>query len=99
MHLELQELVGVGLTPFEALRVSTTNALEFLGEFDRAGTIEPGKGANLVLLDESPLDNISNTRKIFGVMTQNRWISKAEIERRLREIRDAYSQLRRKKLE
>jgi len=91
--------VSLGLTPFEALRVSTTNTFEFLGELDRAGTVEPGKNANLVILDENPLEKISNTRKIFGVMTQNRWISKTEIDRRLGEIRDAYYELRKKKFE
>jgi len=99
LHEELEQLVSLGLTPFEALRVSTTNTFEFLGELDRAGTVEPGKNANLVILDENPLEKISNTRKIFGVMTQNRWISKTEIERRLGEIRDAYYELRKKKFE
>lgn len=97
LHEELRELVGTGLTPFEALKISTTNTHEFLGELDIAGTIEPGKIANLVLLDKNPLENISNTRAIFGVMTQNRWIPRVEIDRRLQEIRDSYSKLRNKK--
>ncbi|HEX6126123.1 MAG TPA: amidohydrolase family protein, partial [Pyrinomonadaceae bacterium] len=42
VHRELQELVDVGLTPFEALRSSTTEPFEYLGEIDRAGTIESG---------------------------------------------------------
>ncbi len=98
LHLELEQLVGVGLTPFEALRIATTNTAEFLGELDRSGTIEPGKNAELVVLDENPLDNISNSQKIFGVMTQKRWISKTEIAKRLGEIRDSYARLREKKL-
>jgi imidazolonepropionase-like amidohydrolase len=97
LHEELELLVGTGLRPYEALRVSTTNTYEFLGERDIAGTIEPGKNANLVLLDENPLENISNTRKIFGVMTQNRWIPKIEIDQRLNEIADSYTKLRNKK--
>lgn len=79
------------------MRVSTTNTPEFLGELDEAGTIERGKIANLVMLDKNPLDNISNTKKISGVMTQKRWISKTEIDNRLREIRDSYAKLRSKK--
>jgi imidazolonepropionase-like amidohydrolase len=97
LHEELEELVSAGLSPFEALEVSTTNTSLFLGELDKAGTIEPGKIANLVLLDDNPLDNISNTRKIFGVMTQKRWISKTEIDKRLKEIADSYSKLRKAK--
>ncbi|HEY6952012.1 MAG TPA: amidohydrolase family protein, partial [Bacteroidota bacterium] len=97
LHLELQELVNTGLTPYEALSISTTNTHEFLGELDRAGTLESGKDANLVLLDENPLENISNTRKIAGVMTQGRWLSKEQIDSRLGQIRASYSALRLKK--
>ncbi len=93
LHEELQQLVGAGLSPFDALKVSTTNTYDFLHERDTAGTIEPGKKANLVLLDKNPLENISNTRTILGVMTQNRWISKQEIDKRLKEIADSYSRL------
>ena len=38
LHRELEELVEVGLTPFESLRTSTTAPFEYLGESDRAGT-------------------------------------------------------------
>jgi imidazolonepropionase-like amidohydrolase len=99
LHQELEELVSTGLSSFEALRISTTNTHEFLGELDQAGTIEPGKIADLVLLDENPLQNISNTRKIFGVMTQNRWIPKKRIDARLEEIRDSYAKLRKDEIQ
>ncbi|MCP4647922.1 MAG: amidohydrolase family protein, partial [bacterium] len=41
LHEELEELVKAGLTPYEALRVSTINAHDFLGELESSGTIEP----------------------------------------------------------
>ena len=34
IHRELEELVDIGLTPYEALRASTTHPIEFLGELD-----------------------------------------------------------------
>jgi len=74
------------LTPYQALRASTTNPFEFLGELEEAGTIEVGKRANLVLLEANPLENISNTQKIAGVMIQSRWLSKAEIKARMDEV-------------
>ena len=86
LHHELEELVDVGLTPYEALRTSTTHPFEFLGELDEAGTVEVGKRADLVLLEANPLDNISNTQKIAGVMIQGRWLSKAEIQEGLEEL-------------
>ncbi len=91
LHDELKELVDVGISPFETLKASTTNSHEFLGEIDKEGTIETGKKANLVLLDANPLDDISNTKKIYGVMSQNKWISKKEIETRLKEISKLYN--------
>jgi len=90
LHQELEELVGVGLTPYEALRTSTTHPFEFLGELDEAGTVEVGKRADLVLLEANPLDNISNTQKIAGVMIQGRWLSKAEIQEELEELAAYY---------
>jgi len=79
IHDELMELVGVGLTPYEALRASTTLPHEFLGELDGAGTIEVGKRADLVLLKANPLDDIANTRSIRGVMIGGRWLSDDDI--------------------
>lgn len=91
LHEELAELVDAGLRPYEALRVSTTNTYEFLGEMNSAGTIEKGKIANLLILDANPLENILNTKQIFGVMTQNKWLPKHTIDLRLKEIKELYA--------
>lgn len=97
LHEELKELTDAGLTPYEVLKASTKNPFEFLNELDKAGTIETGKTANLVLLDKNPFEDISNTRRILGVMTPNQWLSKIEIDRRLEKIKKSYSKLRTKK--
>jgi len=93
LHEELEELVNAGLSPYQALRVSTTNAHEYLGELENSGTIETGKKASLVLLNANPLDDISNTRTIEGVIFKGRWISKQEIDSRLEQIAESYSEL------
>ncbi len=93
LHEELEELVNAGLTPYEALRASTTNPHEFLDESDQAGTIEPGKMASLVLLSSNPLENISNTRGIEGVIYKGRWIPRDEIDSRLEKIAASYTDL------
>lgn len=90
IHDELLELVNVGLTPFEALKISTTNSHNFLGNIEFAGTIEKGKTANLVLLNNNPLEDISNTRSIFGVYSQETFINADEIKTRLSEIKESY---------
>ena len=86
LHRELREMVDVGLTPFEALRTSTTNPFEYLGENDRAGTIAVGQHSDLLLVDSNPLEDISATTRVAGVLMRGRWIGKSEIDRRMREL-------------
>jgi imidazolonepropionase-like amidohydrolase len=45
---------------------STKNAAEFLRMTD-AGTLDPGKSADFLVLDANPLDDITNTRRISAV--------------------------------
>jgi len=86
LHLELKELVDVGLTPFAALRTSTTSPFEYLGEGDRAGTIEVGKQSDLLLLEGNPLEDISAASRIAGVLIRGRWIGREEIRKTMQEI-------------
>jgi imidazolonepropionase-like amidohydrolase len=94
LHDELRELVAVGLTPYEALEASTRNPARFFGEDADAGTIAPGKRADLVLLAADPLRDITASRRIEGVLIGGRWIDRAEIQSRLAAIRDFYAKNR-----
>lgn len=71
LHRELELLVESGLTPVEAIMVATQNAAKFVGATDW-GTIEPGKLANLIVVDGRPDHNISDTRKVTAVMIRGR---------------------------
>ncbi|HET9439051.1 MAG TPA: amidohydrolase family protein [Longimicrobiales bacterium] len=86
LHRELRELVDVGLTPFAALRTSTTAPFEYLGESERAGTIAPGQHSDLLLVDANPLEDISALSHLSGVLLRGRWIGKAEIQRRMQQM-------------
>jgi len=68
LHDELELLVKAGLKPTEALPAATRNPARFMGREQELGTIAPGKLADLVLLDENPLQAISNTRKIHALV-------------------------------
>jgi imidazolonepropionase-like amidohydrolase len=85
-HRELQTYVAAGLSPYQALVTGTRNVAQYFGTADRAGTIERGKVADLVLLDGNPLTDITNTTRIAGVMARGTWVPRAELDRRLAEI-------------
>ena len=86
LQKELQELVGVGLTPFQALRTATANPFEYLGESERAGTIAVGKQSDLLLLEENPLADVSNASQVAGLLIRGRWIGGDEIQEKMREL-------------
>lgn len=54
---ELSHLVDIGMSPEEALESGTVKAAEFLGK-DDLGVIRSGKTADMILVNENPLDNI-----------------------------------------
>ena len=64
---ELEILVKIGLSPYEALRTGTVNAAQMLGLDREIGTIEAGKRADLTVLSDDPLKNISATRRVEAV--------------------------------
>ena len=78
LHDELKLLVGVGLTPYEALRTATANPSEFLGR-DEFGRVAVGARADLLLLDANPLSDVSNLARRAGVMLRGRWLAEAEL--------------------
>jgi len=58
------------------------------------GTIETDKRADLVLLEKNPLKDITNSRKIAGVMIRGRWLSKTDLQKGLDEIAAFYETLK-----
>ncbi|MBN8823528.1 MULTISPECIES: amidohydrolase family protein [unclassified Spirosoma] len=90
IHEELQELVSAGLPEYEALKACTVNAAIFLKNQSEVGTIEPHKQADLVLLEGNPLKDITNTKKINGVMLKGIWFSAAELNQMLAAVKKTY---------
>jgi Tol biopolymer transport system component len=71
-HWELHAYVSGGMTPHEALRTGTMGSAEAIGRDAEFGSIEPGKYADLIVLDRDPLADISNTLSIRLVMKGGR---------------------------
>jgi hypothetical protein len=83
LHDELALMVIAGLTPSESLRAATLNPAKFLALDKMLGTIEPGKVADLVLLDADPLADIRNTQKINAVISNGRLLDRKALNKML----------------
>ncbi|MCD4699016.1 MAG: amidohydrolase family protein, partial [Phycisphaerae bacterium] len=79
IHDELRILIENGFSPYEALATGTINAAivveRMTGEGD-FGTIEVGKRADLILVRENPLENVTTIKEPLGVMAMGRWYPK-----------------------
>jgi imidazolonepropionase-like amidohydrolase len=73
-------LVRAGLSTLDALRTATLNPARFLALSDGFGTVAQGNVADLVVLDGNPLDDIGNTRRIFGVVANGRYLPRTELD-------------------
>jgi imidazolonepropionase-like amidohydrolase len=80
VHRELEYLVDAGLTPFEALQTGTINPAIFFERAGEFGVVKSGAAADLILLDANPLDDITNTRRIHGVMLHGRWFPRSDLD-------------------
>ena len=92
LHEELQLLVEAGLTPLAAFRAATINPVRFLGREADLGTIEPGKLADLVLLEANPLADIANTKTIDAVMINGRLFDRVALDALLRSVAEQAAQ-------
>lgn len=88
---ELDYLVAAGFTPYEALATGTRNAAEALGDPDHSGTVREGNRADLILLQENPLDDITNIRRRLGVMVRGHWLPESDLQTMLAELVASYS--------
>ncbi len=69
---ELALMVEGGMTPSEALVATTRTAAELMGLEDDLGTLEPGKRADLVVVDGDPRDVETLPDRITGVWKDGR---------------------------
>ncbi len=72
MPHEIAELVGIGMTPMEAIKAATSAAAACIGIEKRTGSIRPGLDADLIVVERNPLDDIVNLQDILVVVNNGK---------------------------
>jgi hypothetical protein len=80
IHFELMHLVDAGFSNAQVLKIATLNAARYLGIEVDYGTIEEGKIADLILLNENPLENIRATQNIHEVFKNGKSVFKEPVQ-------------------
>jgi imidazolonepropionase-like amidohydrolase len=84
VHLEMEDMVRSGMTPGDVIVAATRNSARLMGVAD-AGMVAPGMSADFVVLDASPLDDITSTRRIDAVYLRGLAVDRNELGARLRD--------------
>jgi len=72
---EMELLVESGISNSEVIVAATMENARFFRIYDRLGSIEKGKIADMVLVKGNPLKNIKDARNIVKVMLNGNWIN------------------------
>ena len=83
-------MTDAGLSPYEAIEAGTRNAAEAMGKSGEFGTIETGKRADLILLEDNPLNDVGSIQKRVGVMVRGRWMAEEQLQSMLEGLANSY---------
>ena len=81
LHRELELYVKAGLTPMEAIQAATLTPARVMKIEKEVGTIEPGKRADILIVEGNPLEDISNIRRTELVVSHGRLFDCAELSK------------------
>lgn len=91
LHQEFAELAAAGLTPLQVLQATTLHGAQFTGRESTMGSVEPGKNADLVLLEANPLTDVAHLGRISAVFLRGRHFPAAELDKMLADVAARYA--------
>ena len=74
---EIIAMRDAGLTPMQAIQAGTRNPADALGVLSQTGSIEPGKAADLLLVEGDPTADINALRQVRAVFKQGKEVASA----------------------
>ena len=80
IHNELEDLTKSGLSNLKALQSATINPAKYAQKDKDFGTVENGKIADLIILNKNPLESITNSKTINGVVLNGIYYDADKIE-------------------
>lgn len=86
LHYELELMVESGLSELEAITAATLQPAKYFRMQDSLGLVKKDYIADLILLNENPLEDIANTKDIFAVIKDGNYIDKARLDQIQKDI-------------
>jgi imidazolonepropionase-like amidohydrolase len=86
VHREMELLAEAGLGAAGALKAATINPARSLERTKDFGAVQPGKMADLVLLEGNPLVDIRNTRRIRAVVLKGHLYTRDQLNAMLERL-------------
>ncbi len=79
LHRELELYVEAGISPMDVIQIATLGAAKVMGMEREVGSVEPGKRADLILVDGDPLRDFSALRRVSRVVAEGRVYDPADL--------------------
>ena len=80
MHREMELLVMAGIPPLDAIKICSHNASVILGHDDEFGSLQVGKSADMIIVEGSPDENISESRNVRHVFLRGKQVDRESLK-------------------
>lgn len=90
IHHEFEVMKRAGMSPYDILKTGTSNVGKYFADTDFFGVLAVDARADLVLVENNPLDDIAHLKEVAGVMVSGNWLSKQQIDVQLDKIATLY---------